>query len=85
MLFQHVRLLIPSYVNSVSSDLKVLAKPTLIIWGEQDQQMPLEYAERLHREMPASRLVTIPSAGHLVLFDAPNEVASAITNFIGEL
>jgi len=85
VLFQHVRLLIPSYVNSVSSDLKVLAKPTLIIWGEQDQQMPLEYAERLHREMPASRLVTIPSAGHLVLFDAPNEVASAITNFIGEL
>jgi pimeloyl-ACP methyl ester carboxylesterase len=47
--------------------------------------MPLEYAERIHREMPTSRLVTIPSAGHLVLFDAPNEVASAITNFISEL
>ncbi len=33
VLFQHIRLLIPNYTNSVSSDLKVLGKPTLIIWG----------------------------------------------------
>jgi pimeloyl-ACP methyl ester carboxylesterase len=85
VLFQHIRLLVPYYVNSVSSDLKVLSKPTLIIWGEQDQQNPLEYAVRLHREIPSSRLVIIPNAGHLVLFDAPDLVASALNDFISNL
>lgn len=40
MLYQHVRLLVPYYSNSVSSDLKVLGKPALIVWGEKDQQIP---------------------------------------------
>ncbi len=85
VLFQHVRLLIPSYVNSVSSDLKSLEKPTLIIWGENDQQMPLKYAERLQRDIAESYLTIIPSAGHLILFDAPNNVARAINDFVGKL
>ncbi|MBO0778004.1 MAG: alpha/beta hydrolase [Ktedonobacteraceae bacterium] len=82
LLFQHIRLLIPSYVNSVSSDLRRLDRPVLIIWGEEDQQMPLKYAERLSREIEDSQLVTIPNAGHLVLFDAPNAVAKAIVDFV---
>jgi pimeloyl-ACP methyl ester carboxylesterase len=85
VLFQHVRLLIPYYTNSVSSDLKVLGKPVLIIWGEKDAQMPIKYAERLHREIPASQLVTVPNAGHLILFDAPEAVTNAITDFVNAL
>jgi pimeloyl-ACP methyl ester carboxylesterase len=85
VLFQHIRLLIPSYCNSVASDLKVLHKPSLIIWGELDQQMPLKLAQRLHRDMPESRLVIIPGAGHMILFDAPDAVASALTDFVGRL
>jgi len=85
VLFQHIRLLIPSYINSVASDLKHMGKPTLIIWGEKDQQIPLEYAQRLHRDIPESRLVIIPDAGHLILFDAPDAVASALNDFVGSL
>jgi pimeloyl-ACP methyl ester carboxylesterase len=85
MLYQHIRLLIPGYSNSVSSDLKVMGKPTLIIWSEDDQQFPLKYGQRLHREIPDSQLVTVPDAGHLILFDAPGAVADALTRFIGSL
>jgi pimeloyl-ACP methyl ester carboxylesterase len=63
----------------------MLGKPALIIWGEQDQQNPLKYGERLHREIPDSQLVVIPNAGHIVLFDAPDKVASALNDFIGQL
>jgi pimeloyl-ACP methyl ester carboxylesterase len=83
LLFQHARLLHPNYTNSVASDLKVMGKPTLIIWGEKDQQMPLKLAHRLNRDIPGSRLEVIPDAGHLVLFDAPQAVASAIVDFVG--
>lgn len=85
MLYQHVRLLVPYYVNSVSSDLKILGRPALIIWAEEDQQNPMKYAERLHREIPGSQLVTVPDAGHLVLFDAPDKVAGALNDFISKL
>lgn len=85
VLYQHVRQLVPYYSNAVSSDLKVLGKPMLILWGEKDQQNQLTYAARLHRDIPESHLVVIPNAGHLVLFDAPGQVASALTDFIGKL
>jgi pimeloyl-ACP methyl ester carboxylesterase len=85
MLFQHIRLLIPGYSNAVSTDLKVMNKPTLIIWGENDKQVPLKYAQRLHHEIPESRLVIIPGAGHIVSFDAPDQVVSALSDFVGRL
>jgi pimeloyl-ACP methyl ester carboxylesterase len=47
--------------------------------------MPLTYAERLHREIPHSRLAIIHNAGHLVNFDAPEVVATEIVNFVNGL
>ncbi len=85
LLFQQIRLLLPNYSNSVASDLKTMSKPTLIIWGEHDEQVPLKIAQRLHRDIPKSRLVIVPDAGHLILFDAPGDVASAIEDFVGRL
>ena len=85
VLFQHIRLLLPNYSNSVSSDLRTMGKPTLIIWGEKDAQIPLKFAQRLHREIEGSRLVIVPDAGHMILFDAPQQVANALSDFIGRL
>jgi pimeloyl-ACP methyl ester carboxylesterase len=85
VLFQHVRLLIPYYSNAVSSDLKVWHKPVLLIWGDRDQQNPLELGERLFREIPGSRLIAVQNAGHQILFDAPDEVAGALHDFISQL
>lgn len=85
VLFQHIRLLLSNYSNSVSSDLKTMGKPTLIIWGEKDTQIPLKFAQRLHREIPESRLVIIPEAGHMILLDASQQVADALSDFIGRL
>jgi pimeloyl-ACP methyl ester carboxylesterase len=85
LLFQQIRLLLPNYSNSVASDLKVMGKPTLIIWGEHDEQVPLKIAQRLHHDIPESRLVIIPNAGHLILFDAPGDVARVIEDFVRRL
>ena len=82
VLFQHIRLLVPYNIKAVASDIAVTGQPTLIIWGEKDEHIPLKYAERLHREIPRSRLVVIPNANHLVLFDAPDAVAKALVDFV---
>lgn len=82
VLYQQIRLLLPNYTNSVSSDLHRMSQPVLIIWGSQDQQVPVDYATRLNRDIPNSQLVMIPDAGHYVLFDAPGAVADAINGFV---
>ncbi len=85
VLFQHIRTLVPYYLNAVSTDLQVTGQPTLLIWGEKDQQVPVAYGERLHRDIPNSQLVVVPNAGHYVLFDALGGVTDALVDFIQKL
>ncbi|GAC1365233.1 MAG: alpha/beta hydrolase [Ktedonobacteraceae bacterium] len=85
VLFQHLRGLVPFYLNSVSTDLQKTGQPTLLIWGQQDKQTPVKLAERLHREIPGSILAILPNAGHMALFDDPNAVATALSDFITKL
>ena len=84
-LFQHIRKQLPNYSMSVASDMKVVNKPVLIIWGEKDTMLSPDYAQRLHRDIPGSRLELLPNTGHLVLEEAPDEVARLIGNFINKL
>ena len=85
IIFQQARNLIPYYLNSVASDLPKSGQLTLIVWGEKDEQTPVKYAERLHREIPSSQLVMVPNAGHFSLFDAPAAIVKALTDFIKAL
>lgn len=80
-LFQHVRQMLPEYILSVASDLKKLQVPTLVVWGEQDEVTPLTLGQRLARDIPGSRLATVPNAGHLILDDAPDRVGALLAEF----
>ncbi|HST89958.1 MAG TPA: alpha/beta hydrolase [Ktedonobacterales bacterium] len=84
LIFQHVRLMLPSYTNSVSSYLRTLEFPTLLIWGEADTVTPLDpLGRRMAREIPDNRLEVVPNAGHLILDDAPDAVARFVADFAG--
>lgn len=83
LLFQHIRLMLPLYSNAVSSYLRKLEVPVLLIWGEADEITPRTLGERLHREIPGSRLEIVPNAGHLVLDDASDAAGKLIREFAG--
>jgi pimeloyl-ACP methyl ester carboxylesterase len=55
--------------------------PVLILWGEQDEWIPIAKGRELHRAIPASEFHSIPKAGHLVQEDAPAMVASHLIKF----
>jgi pimeloyl-ACP methyl ester carboxylesterase len=84
-LFQHIRKQLPNYSMSVASDMKWVNKPVLIIWGEKDEVLSPAYAERLHEDIPGSLLALLPNTGHLILEEAPNEVARLISDFSANL
>lgn len=81
MLYQHIRLMNPSYINSVATDNAKLTIPVLLLWGEQDNVTPPALGERLRDEIPSAQFVTIPNAGHLLLEDAPAEVGRRLAEF----
>ena len=83
LLFQHIRLMLPSYTNAGTAYMRKLEIPVLLIWGELDEVTPRALGERLYREVPGSRLEFIPGAGHLVLDDAPEAVGKLVGEFAG--
>jgi pimeloyl-ACP methyl ester carboxylesterase len=56
--------------------------PTLIIHGADDQLIPIKEAEMLDIQIPNSRLVIIPKAGHLLNLEQPDLFNQAVRKFI---
>ena len=64
-------------------DLRSIAQPALIVWGEQDAWLGPKFADRLASTLPDNRLVRVPNAGRLVPEEAPDTLANLILAFIG--
>jgi pimeloyl-ACP methyl ester carboxylesterase len=62
-----------------------LTVPTLIPWGNQDRNKPINEADDLQRLIPGSRLVRFDNAGHYVHEEAVDGVALAITEWLAEV
>ncbi|MNC74785.1 putative aminoacrylate hydrolase RutD [compost metagenome] len=56
--------------------------PVQILWGEDDQWIPIERGQALHRMIPGSQFYPIPNAGHLVQEDAPEAIVAALLRFL---
>jgi pimeloyl-ACP methyl ester carboxylesterase len=54
---------------------------SLIIWGEDDLDTPLEDAQRF-TEIKGAKLVTIKDAGHYVFLDQPQKVFKQVKEFL---
>jgi pimeloyl-ACP methyl ester carboxylesterase len=74
--------IIPPDMEAVISRYQTVRVPTLIIWGEQDEVVPLESGRNFHRDIPGSRLVILPRCGHLPQEEEPLETRRVLQNFL---
>ncbi len=65
--------------------LKTITVPTLLLFGDEDGISPLEAAEAMRRELPDARLEVIPRAGHLAVFEQPQQAGAALRKFLDSL
>ena len=56
--------------------------PTLIVWGANDQIIPVAHAHAAHAAIPGSRLEILPGVGHFPHTEAPEEFLTALTDFL---
>jgi pimeloyl-ACP methyl ester carboxylesterase len=75
-----------TFKRVVDQDLVPLARriqaPTLLIWGDEDQDTPLSHARILEKAIPNTGLVIFEGAGHFSYLDRPLDFVRIVTNFL---
>ena len=59
-----------------------IAAPTLLIAGDKDPLAPPKTMERMQAQIPGSKLVVLPGAGHLAHLEYPAAFNAALTSFL---
>lgn len=67
------------------SMLHRLAVPSLIVWGGQDRGKPRGEFEELRARLPLNTAVLVPTSGHYVQEEAPDETAAAMIAFVARV
>lgn len=70
------------YTDEVEGRYGEIETETLILWGTEDQWIPVSQAEKLAARLPAARLELIKGAGHLVIEEQPEALLRGIREFL---
>lgn len=79
--------LIDRFTRTQAADtslMKSLAMPVLLIWGDQDQVIPVENADRFMRLLPHARRAIYKGIGHVPMEEAPMLVEASIRSWLVE-
>lgn len=75
------------FVRVVNQDLRSflpqIKSPSLLIWGENDQDTPLEFGKTMEQEIPDAGLVVFEGAGHYSFLDCFGRYINIVTTFFG--
>ena len=74
-LFQHP-------MKADATKIKTITQPTLIIWGKEDQLISYKNAALFKQDIQNSQVLVLDKVGHIPMEEAPNQVATAILEFI---
>ena len=69
------------FTDEIAPLIGAVRCPTLILWGERDEWLPIERGRTLAGLIPGAIFRPIADAGHLVQEDAPEAVVAAIVGF----
>jgi len=72
--------IVPEDIEAVTARYKTISVPVLIIWGEDDQVVPVSVGRNFKRDIPGSELVILPKCGHI----PPEEEAQETTRIVKE-
>jgi pimeloyl-ACP methyl ester carboxylesterase len=60
-----------------------LKMPVLIVWGAEDRIIPLSVGERMHAEIPQSKMDVFAGCGHLGPVQCAGRIAPGMIGFLG--
>jgi pimeloyl-ACP methyl ester carboxylesterase len=73
----------PIWDKGLKKRIHRINAPTLLIWGDKDGLNPPVYGPHWQKQIPDSKLVTIPGTAHVPMAEKPEEYVKAVTDFLG--
>jgi len=70
--------------TTVYHRIKDIKQPSLVLWGDKDELIPLENAYRFHEDLANDTLVILKNVGHVPMEERPAESLSAVLAFLDE-
>jgi len=70
--------------DDVSTKLRTVRVPTLIIHGEQDRAIPVSLAKNIKQHMPHGDLRLLKKGGHLLTLEDPEEINVQLSYFLSQ-
>jgi pimeloyl-ACP methyl ester carboxylesterase len=67
----------------IKRDSYLIKQPALLIWGDNDRDVPLSNGEQLNQVVPGSRLVVFRNCGHLPHEEYPIGFSEVVSEFLG--
>lgn len=68
--------------EAVKDRIGTISVPTLVVWGGDDELVPLEQGRAYAAAIPGAKLVVIPGCGHAPAIEKPKEFLDAVIQFI---
>lgn len=68
----------------ISREAHLIRQPTLLLWGENDREIPISDGERLHEDIPGSRFIVFLESGHLPHEEYPEAFVDVVIDFCKE-
>jgi pimeloyl-ACP methyl ester carboxylesterase len=74
----------PEAYADIAKSYRRLALPVLIVWGAEDRNVRFSLGQRLHGDIPHSRLKVLEKCGHNPHEERPGETSAAMLDFLRE-
>jgi pimeloyl-ACP methyl ester carboxylesterase len=66
----------------ITNSLKKISVPTLIIWGEHDPVIPIQYADEFVSSIQDCRFYMMDNSGHTPYVDDPKRFSQLVLDFL---
>jgi pimeloyl-ACP methyl ester carboxylesterase len=83
-LIRAARDLDPRQTKHIGDALRASGVPATVLWGERDAFLPIDTVGRSLAELLRAPLIRLPGA-HFTPLDCPDEIATALCNFVAQL
>ncbi len=79
---QTAKQIVPADIDALIARYRTINVPVLVIWGEEDEVVPLSVGKNFKRDIPNSELVILPKCGHMPPEEEPGETTRIIKAYL---
>src|SRR5687767_7492976 len=67
--------------DRIQREARLITQPTLLVWGDNDAEVPLRFGQQLHNAIKGARMIIIQNCGHLPHEEFPQAFIEVVGGF----